>query len=372
VREVPVIAEGNLAQHEVAHLVETVAADEVVRIDHIAERLRDLLAFVGPPAVREHALRRLQPSAHQKGRPVDGVKAQDVLADHVKIGRPQLRVVRRSDIGIADGGDVVGEGVEPHVHHVLLVPGHRNAPGETGPRDGQILQAAADEAHHLVAPALRCDEVGVVLVEFQQAILPGREAEEIARLFHPFDLGAARGDLLARRAVAQFALAIEGLVAHRVPARIGVEIDLAALDERRPQRLRRADVPFLGGPDEIVVREAPRLGQGAEVPRHAVREGLRVDAGLLRRLLHFLAVLVGPRQKAHVVTVEALEARQHVAGERRVGVPDVRIVVHIVDRGRDVVGLCPGHRRILMPRSQLPPQRTATADERRSEGPVGR
>ena len=40
----------------------------------------------------EDALRRRDAGAHQEGRPVDGVEAQDVLADHVQVGRPVLRV----------------------------------------------------------------------------------------------------------------------------------------------------------------------------------------------------------------------------------------------------------------------------------------
>ena len=88
VREVAVIAERNLAQQEVAHLVEPVALDHVERIDDVADRFRDLLALVGPPSVREDPLGRIDARAHQEGRPVDRVEAQDILAHHVKIARP--------------------------------------------------------------------------------------------------------------------------------------------------------------------------------------------------------------------------------------------------------------------------------------------
>ena len=46
-------------------------------------------AFDGPPAMGEHATRWFQPGGHQKGVPVDCVKAQDILTYHVKIGRPK-------------------------------------------------------------------------------------------------------------------------------------------------------------------------------------------------------------------------------------------------------------------------------------------
>src|SRR3546814_8607419 len=60
-------------------------------------------------------------------------------------------------------------------------------------------------------------------------------------------------------------------------------------------------------------------------------------SGLGRRLLDLLAMLVGAGEEIDVIAVEPLEAGQHVAGERGVGMPDVRIIVYVVDRGRDVV-----------------------------------
>ena len=74
VREIAVVAERHLAQQEVAHRVEPVGVDQLERLDHVAERLRDLLAFVGPPAMGEDALRRREAGGHQEGRPVDAWK----------------------------------------------------------------------------------------------------------------------------------------------------------------------------------------------------------------------------------------------------------------------------------------------------------
>ena len=89
VREVAVVAEVDLAQQEVAHLVETVALHDLGRHDDVAERLGDLLALAGPPAMGVDAARRRDPGGHQEGRPVDRVEAQDVLAHHVNVGRPE-------------------------------------------------------------------------------------------------------------------------------------------------------------------------------------------------------------------------------------------------------------------------------------------
>ena len=52
---------------------------------------------------------------------------ENVLADQVIVGRPpagELGIVG----GVADGGDVVGQGVEPNVSNVIAVEGYLDAP----------------------------------------------------------------------------------------------------------------------------------------------------------------------------------------------------------------------------------------------------
>ena len=189
--EVAVVAERHLAQQEVAHRVEPVGRHQLDRIDDVAERLGDLLAFVGPPAMREHALRRREAGRHQEGRPEHAVEADDVLADHVQVGRPVLPQ-RIAGVGIAARGDVVGERVQPDIHDVLGIARHRHAPREAGARHREVLQAALHEADDLVAPAVRRDEARVLVVEVEQPVGPGRQLEEVGRLLDPLDLGAAR------------------------------------------------------------------------------------------------------------------------------------------------------------------------------------
>ncbi len=88
-REVAVTAEGQFAQEEIAHGVDAVFLDELRRRDKVTERFRHLLALDRPPAMGEDAPRRRQAGGHQEGRPIDRVEARDILANHVKIGRPK-------------------------------------------------------------------------------------------------------------------------------------------------------------------------------------------------------------------------------------------------------------------------------------------
>ena len=53
--------------------------------------------------------------------------------------------------------------------------------------------------------------------------------------------------------------------------------------------------------------------------------------------LDFLAVLVGPGEKVDVLPAAAAKTRDRVGHERRGEMPNVRKVVHIGDRRRDVV-----------------------------------
>ena len=86
-------------------------------------------------------LRQRQSGGHQKCRPVDAVEAGDLLADEVQVGRPEFLefgLVCGIIAAVAEGGDVVGQRVEPDVDDVLLVAGNGDAPGEAGAADGEI------------------------------------------------------------------------------------------------------------------------------------------------------------------------------------------------------------------------------------------
>src|SRR5581483_9230009 len=83
---------------------------------------------------------------------------------------------------VADAGDVGQQRVEPDVDGEALVPRHADAPALAGARDVQVLQALLDQRDDLVAPALRLDEVGVLLVVAQQPVAELRLLEIVAVL----------------------------------------------------------------------------------------------------------------------------------------------------------------------------------------------
>ena len=251
-------------------------------------------------------------------------------------------------VGEADAGDVVRQRVDPHVHHVrnrAIAPGsrHRDTPVERRARDRQILEPAFDEAHDLVAALGRQDEIGMALVVRQQLVLVVGQLEEKGLLLRPFDRRALRAAADLVLADDRLALVVERLVAHRVPAGVVLQEDVARLLHAPPDLLRRAVVALLRRADEVVVGQAEQPRHLAEPLGVAVGKLARGQSLLRRRLLHLEAVLVGAGQEVDVLAVEPLEARDGVGRDRLVGVADMRHAVGIGDRRRDVEFRAPAH-----------------------------
>ncbi|CAI8241769.1 MAG: Uncharacterised protein [SAR116 cluster bacterium] len=111
---------------------------------------------------------------------------------------------------------------------------------------------------------------------------------------------------------------------------------MPTVNKPAPQRLTGGPVTRFRGPDEIIIREIHPSGQITKILADTVGKALRRDTLVLCGLFHFLAVFVCPRQEHDVIAVQSLESRQHIAGKCCVGVPDMRFVIHVIDRRRDI------------------------------------
>ena len=141
---------GDAAVLGVGHRREEVVADgvdpeevyEVVGVDDVAFGLAHLVGGEEEPGVAEDLFRQRQVEAHQEDRPVDGVEPEDVLADDVQVGRPELFKLLGRAVGVvADGGDIVVEGVQPDVDDMLRVEVNRDAPFKGSAADAEVLEA---------------------------------------------------------------------------------------------------------------------------------------------------------------------------------------------------------------------------------------
>ncbi len=134
----------------------------------------------------------------------------------------------------------------------------------------------------------------------------------------------------------RFVLGVIGLVAHRIPAGILVEINVAVLLHAPPDFLRRAVMALFRGVDEVVIGAAHRLHHRFEARHVAVAQLAGGQALLGGGLLHLLAVLVGAGQEIDVVAVEPHEPGNGVGRNRLIGVADMRHPVRVGNRSGDV------------------------------------
>jgi hypothetical protein len=90
-----------------------------------------------------------------------------------------------------------------------------------------------------------------------------------------------------------------------------------------------------GGRSPTVVTDVQLVPQGDKLLRDLIHEFLRGDPLLLRRLLHFLSVLIDPRKEKDLVPFQSVVTGQDVGQHLFVSVPDVRRAVRVIDRSGD-------------------------------------
>ena len=151
-----------------------------------------------------------------------------------------------------------------------------------GPADAQIPRARSSRRR----PPRSCAisgvmKSGLVRRTTRAAVFECRQLEEVALLAHALHCAAA----FRASAIDELCLGNEGLVDGAVPAFVRVFVEKAALLDPPPDRLSRAVMPWLGGSDEVVVRNVQVLEQATERSGNFIRERLRRHAPGVRRPL---------------------------------------------------------------------------------------
>ena len=236
----------------------------------------------------------------------------------------------------AEGCDVVGKSVEPHVAHVVLVEGQLDAPGESGlgPGDAQILQYSAfQHGKHFVAVSFGTDEVRIVENVLLQLILILGHLEEVVLFADVFRLGL----MLGTETVFQFLFGVEALAPVAVVAAVFAEVDVALVIEALKKNLHGLHVIGIGGTDEAVVLDAEFRPEVAEDAGDVVHEGLRRHACGRGGLDDLVPVFIGAGLHAGIFTEHAVEALESVGHDGGVRMPQMRAGVDIVDGRCDVI-----------------------------------
>ena len=279
----------------------------------------------------EYLLRQRLAERHQEDRPVDGVEADDILADQVHISRPELLVVLVVVAVriIAAEGDIVGKRIQPNVNNMARVKVYRNTPAERGAGNTQVLQTRLEEVvYHLVLAALRLNELGVLLDVLHQAVGVLAHAEEVCLLLSVY----ARAAAVRAAAVLELALGPEGLTRLAVFALVRTLVNIALIIQLFEDLLHLFLVHRVGGADELVIGGVHQIPDGLNLTGNLVNVLLRRDAGCLGLLLNLLTMLVRAGLEINVVTGHALVACDSVGQHDLVGVADVRLRRGIGDR----------------------------------------
>src|SRR5215467_8307198 len=260
------------------------------------------------------------------------MKANDLFANHVHIGRPvalELFLVRLVFGAKTDGGAVVAQRIQPNVDHVLGITRDWNAPLESAAADGKIAQPAFHEGDYFIAPGLRTNKLSMVFVVGKKFFGKRRQFEIVVLFAHRF-----RGPSALRAGIARFGRIHIKLVIDTILPGIGPLVDESLRLHAAEEFLHAALVPGLSGANEIVVGDVHTVEQTAEFGGYLVNPFLRRHLGSRSRTFNVDAMLVRPGQKKRVVAEHALAARDGVAHNAGIGVPNVRSRVHVVDRRR--------------------------------------
>ena len=90
--------------------------------------------------------------------------------------------------------------------------------------------------------------------------------------------------------------------------------------------------------DKIIIGEVQRRGEVSEILAYIISKSFRVNALVFCRFLNLLAMLIGSGEEHDIKPVQTLEPRQHITGQRCIGMPDMWLVIHIVNRCGEVIG----------------------------------
>jgi hypothetical protein len=191
---------------------------------------------------------------------------------------------------ISESGNVVCEGVEPDVDNVAFCFFYWDAPIEGGSGDAKIVEARFDEVvDHLRFAALWGNESWVLVIELKKLVDVFAASEEIGRLlFLHYWTATFWADVLR----ANLGFSPIRLFVDAIPTFVGAKIGIIVFDERGKNLLNGFIVAWLGGTNEVVVRNAHCFPKTGELDGHLIDEFLRSNAFGFGVFLDLFAVLV--------------------------------------------------------------------------------
>ena len=192
--------------------------------------------------------------------PVNCVETDDFFPHHVNVSGPVL--LEETVIGgtVTQCSDIVGQGVNPHINHVLRVVRHLDSPVKGSPGDGQVFQSRFQEVvDHLVHPGVRFNKVRVLFVVLHQPVSVLAHLEEVGFFLNQLNFVTRRGlptdDLAIVIAVhfCQLAFSEVFFIIDRIPARVLALVNITLVEELLENLLDGLLVVVVSRSDKFVV-----------------------------------------------------------------------------------------------------------------------
>jgi hypothetical protein len=203
---------------------------------------------------------------------------------------PELLELGIVFLKISESGNIVRKSIEPNINDMAFRFFNRDAPIEGGSGDAKIVEARFDEVvDHLRFAALWCNESWVLVIELKKLVDVFAASEEIGRLlFLHYWTATFWADVLRT----DLGFSPIGLFVDAIPTFVGAKIGVIVSDKRREDLLNGFVVTWLGGTNEVVVRNAHCFPKTGELDGHLIDEFLRSNAFGFGVFLDLFAVLV--------------------------------------------------------------------------------
>ena len=174
------------------------------------------------------------------------METQNFLADQVHVRGPiffEFHFVIR----VTHAGHVTRQRVRPHIENVFLLARPRDAPLEGSAADGKIAQPATHKRQHFIPARIGLDEIGLLFVKLEQAILKRGQFEKIILFADALGRPLAFRAKIPRQRLVDIHLVEDAILAF-VTAFVNVTLILRLAEKH----LHRAFVTRLGGANEAV------------------------------------------------------------------------------------------------------------------------
>ena len=326
-------------QHEITNRIHAEHIHQIIRIDDISLGFAHLAIALQQPRMSEYLLGQRQIQCHEENRPVDRMETDDVLADQVQICGPVLLKLLRvvAVTVIADTGDIVGQSIQPYIHHVLRIEVHRNAPGKGRSGYAQILQARQKEVvHHLIFAGHRLNKLRMGVDVLDEAVCVFAHTEEISLFSCRLYLSAA----VRAFTVHQLRLCEKGLAGRTVHALIIALVNIAFVVQFFEDLLYLFLMIIVRGADEFIIGSIHQIPDPLDLACRIIHKLLGCHACGLCLQLDLLAVLVGSCLEKYVIALLSLESGNAVCQHNLVGIANVRLAGRIGNGG--------GHIKLLL------------------------